>query len=331
MSIVYITEQHTVVHQSSQHLVVTKGKETIKTIPVFPIDSLLTFGNVQLTKQAISLLMKEGVEIGFFTQNCRLEGRLMPFRTKNVLLRMMQYERYHSPAFRLRLAKVIVRGKLLNARSLMLRYRRNYPEQPFEAELKTIAETLSKIKDQTTINGLMGLEGVGTATYFKAYGQMFKKELAFEKRTRRPPKDPVNALLSLGYTMLNNEIYSLLDGAGFDPYVGFFHEIEFGRASLALDLIEEFRQPIIDRFTLFLFNKEIFTDKDFRPVEGEGIYLTEDALKTYFQKYDQRMREQFNLREQSEPTNFRNIIRQQIQKMNRTIKFAEPYMPFKLR
>lgn len=332
MSTVYITEQNTVVHQSAQHLVVTKGKERIKHLPLVQIDSLLVFGNVQITTQAFKLLLKEGIEVSCFTRNCRLWGRFMPMRSKNVLLRVAQYERYHNENFKVRLARAFVRGKLRNARSMILRYRRNYPEQTFEAELKTLDDSIKKLSEQKSVNGVMGLEGIGTATYFKAFGQMFKKELVFEKRTRRPPKDPVNAVLSLGYTMLTNEIYSLLDGAGFDPYIGFLHEIDYGRASLALDLIEEFRQPLVDRFTLFLFNNEILTDKDFSAVEGEGIYLTNEAIKTFFQKYEHRMREPFTSKRHDEKqTTFRDLVRNQVQKLTRTIKFNEPYHPFHLR
>jgi CRISPR-associated protein Cas1 len=230
------------------------------------------------------------------------------------------------------LARTLVQGKINNGRALILRYQRNYPEQTFEAELKTLDDSIKKLGEQKSGNSIMGLEGIGTATYFKAFGQMFKKSLVFEKRTRRPPKDPVNAVLSLGYTMLTNEIYSLLDGAGFDPYIGFLHEIDYGRASLALDLTEEFRQPLIDRFTLFLFNNEILADNDFRPVEGEGIYLTNDAMKTFFQKYEHRMRESFTSKRHDEKqTTFRDLIRNQVQKLIRTIKFNEPYRPFHLR
>jgi len=331
MSAVYITEQGAVVRQSSQHLVVMKGTQRLAQLHPFHIDQLLLFGNVQLTTQAINLLLKEGVDVAFLTLNGKLHGRLVATESKNMLLRISQYERHSDELFKVELAKAIVKAKIRNGRAVIFQFRRNHPEYDFQEELSRINEVLKKIDLQTNINSLMGSEGMATAIYFKAYGKMFRKGLTFEIRTRRPPKDPVNAVLSLGYTILTNEILALLIAHGFDPYIGILHGIEYGRPSLALDLIEEFRHPIIDRFTLSLFNNNLLTEKDFHPVEGEGIYLTKDALATFFKYYEQRMKENFTLKYSNQPTCFRNIIKNQIQCLNKKIQSNKPYIPFKLR
>jgi CRISPR-associated protein Cas1 len=332
MSTVYIIEQWATLHRSDQHLVVMKGEQKIKQLPLFHIDSLLIYGEVQLTSKARTLLLTEGIETGFFSLHGKYYGRLQPFKSKNVLLRVAQYERFHDQNFKLEFSRTIIKAKLRNARSLIMRYQRNYPEQSFACEIELIEQNLKKLEQANTINSIMGLEGSGTAAYFRAFGQMFRRDLAFTTRTRRPPKDPVNAVLSLGYTLITNEIFHLLEAIGFDPYLGFMHTIDYGRASLALDLVEEFRQPLIDRFTLNLFNNQILKETDFRPVEGEGIYLKEEALKTYFKMYALRLQEKFQPdKNDAAETTFRELVRRQLDRLSKTLLFNEPYQPFRLR
>lgn len=226
------------------------------------------------------------------------------------------------------MARAIVHGKVRNGRAVINRYQKNNPEESFAETLDRLDQIIAKIERQTTVPSLMGTEGSATAMYFQAYGRMFRQELRFEVRTRRPPKDPVNAVLSLGYTLLTNEILALLIAQGFDPYIGFLHGVVYGRPSLALDLTEEFRHPLVDRLTLNLFNNQMLTAEDFRPVEGEGIYLTPAALKTYLQYYERRMREPFTLAGAATPTDFRRILRDQAQHLAKTIKQQETYQPF---
>jgi CRISPR-associated protein Cas1 len=331
MSSVYITEQGAVVRQSDRHLVVTKDKERITHLPLIKLERLIIFGRVQLTTEAIQALLKEGVDVSFLTYNGKLRGRLVAAESKNVFLRLAQYERHLDDRFQLNLARTIVKAKIRNGRAVIARYQRNHPEESFAAEAKMIDDTLKSLDNLQTVNSLMGAEGVATAAYFRAFGRMFRKELAFETRTRRPPKDPVNAVLSLGYSLLTNEILSLLIANGFDPYIGFFHGVVYGRPSLALDLVEEFRHPFVDRLTLTLFNNEILSPEDFRPVEGEGIYLTPQALKTYLQLYERRLQEIFSPEGSEEKHSFRSLFRGQIQNLAKTIKNLEPYKPFRMR
>ena len=159
---------------------------------------------------------------------------------------------------------------------------------------------------------------------------MFRKELTFQERTRRPPKDPVNAILSLGYTMITNEILGLVIAHGLDPYIGFLHGIVYGRPSLALDLVEEFRHPVIDRLTLHLFNHNVLTSEDFSKVEQNGIYLTNDGLKKYFQFYEKRLKAPLEHKEPDATINIRSIIKRQVHRMATNIQNREIYHPFSM-
>lgn len=330
MNAVYIVEQGAVVRQSSRHLVVTKGKQKIMTLPLIQTERLLLFGNVQLTTQAVNTLLQEGVDVSFLSRTGKLRGKLVSPESKNMLLRLAQYERYLDDQFQLQLARSIVRGKLTNARYVIQRYRRSYPESDFQSELEVIEHQLQKAEKAKTVNSLMGVEGLATAVYFKAFGRMFRKEFAFEKRTRRPPKDPVNAILSLGYTFITNEIFSLLGAHGFDPYIGYLHGVVYGRPSLALDIVEEFRHPLVDRLTLNLFNNQILKKEDFRNQQGEGVYLNDEGFKKFIKHYETRMREPFTMKPSDEKTTFRQIMQRQIQKMNKAIKNGINYEPFSM-
>lgn len=159
---------------------------------------------------------------------------------------------------------------------------------------------------------------------------MFSKELRFETRTKRPPKDPVSALLSLGYTLLTNEILSAVSANGMDPYIGFLHGVVYGRPSLALDIVEEFRHPLIDRFTLNLFNNEIFTRQDFQSLEQQGVYLQKDAFKKYLTLYEKRMLEPVAFGK-DEKISYREIIKRQVLTMNKAIKNRQIYQPYAMK
>lgn len=213
---------------------------------------------------------------------------------------------------------------------MMLRHLRNHPELNFAKELNLMEQTIDKLDQNQTVNSLMGAEGIATATYFRCFGQMFRKELIFTERTRRPPKDPVNAILSLGYTLITNEILGLVIAHGLDPYIGFLHGVVYGRPSLALDLVEEFRQPIIDRLTLHLFNHKILTSEDFQPGEQNGIYLTNEGLKKYFQFYEQRLRAPLKPKESPATANLRSVFKQQVHRMATSIQNRAIYKPFSM-
>src|SRR3990172_5053911 len=182
----------------------------------------------------------------------------------------------------------------------------------------------------TDVNSVMGVEGAAASVYFEAFGKMLRKELGFERRQRRPPKDPVNALLSLGYTLIGNEMHSMICAVGFDPYIGFFHGIDYGRPSLALDLIEPFRHAIIDRFTLYLVNNHILTEKDFDDKADEGVLLNDDARKRYFAEYEKYMTKETESNLSPAKKGFRDLFKIQAHNMHDVILGTGAFMPYQI-
>jgi CRISPR-associated protein Cas1 len=328
MAVLYLTEQGAVLRKKSKTLVVDKAGEVLLEVPEFKVERVLIFGNIQITTQAVAFLLESGIETSFFTMNGKLKGKLTPLETKNVYLRLYQYKRYQNEDFKLRHAQRIIEGKIKNQIVLLQRYQRNHPEVDFTLSIDRLQEAINTLQIKKKVSTVLGVEGAATAVYFETFGKMFRKELKFDGRSRRPPKDPVNALLSFGYTLITNEILSLLSGMGFDPYIGYLHAIDYGRPSLALDLVEEFRHPIVDRLVLSSFNKEVFDAEDFEEKE-DGVFLKENSRKTFFLHYERSLQQHFQY-EDSE-VNFRQLFKKQAQKLAQVILKNEQYSPFLLK
>jgi len=311
--------------KASRRLVVHKGDEKLTEVPIIKIDRVMLFGNIQVTSQAIAFLLDSGIDLCYLSSNGRFRGRLTPAESKNILLRIAQYERHLDNDFQLAVSKDIVKAKIQNGKSLIKVYQKNYPDIDFSEILATLDRSLDNVILQTQVSSLLGIEGSATAAYFRAFGQMFRKDdMSFTQRTKRPPKDPVNALLSFGYTLISNEILSFLFAVGLDPHIGFLHSLYFGRPSLALDMTEEFRHPVVDRFTLYLVNNGIISRMDFEDKGEDGFFLTQPALKRYFQHYEERM----GKASEGNSQNYRNLIREQAYKLARSIQTGEPYRPY---
>lgn len=330
MPTLYLLEQGAKLEKESKRLLVIKEGKISLEVPEFKIDRVLIFGNVQITTQAMKFLLESGIETSLFTIFGRLVGRLLPAQSKNVFLRMDQFEKAKDESFRLAVSKVIIEGKIRNAKAFLQRYSRNHPEVDFGEAEEGLNRCLEELPRKMQVSSVVGVEGRASAVYFETLGKMFRKGLRFETRVRRPPPDPINSLLSLGYTLITNEMFSVTTSIGFDPYVGFLHGIEYGRPSLALDLIEEFRHSIIDRLTLELVNKEILTQNDFEEKEG-AVFLKEDSRKKYFLHYEKRMLTSFQDFEEKIELNYRRMFYEQAQRFAKTLQEMIPYRPFSIR
>lgn len=262
--IVYIKTQGAKIIREGRHLIVKKGNDTYNTLFTYKLDQLLLFGNIEITHGALCTLMKSNIDTIFLTRYGRYLGRLASPEAKNVFLHKRQYQMLDDLNFGLKLTKNIVSGKLTNMTTLMMRIKRsrNIPEAGNNA--RQIQHLISGVHDSDSIDSIRGYEGRGAAIYFSGFHLGFTEPTTFTKRVRRPPTDPVNSVLSLLYTFLMNRVYSAVRIAGLDPYPGFLHTIDYGRYSLVLDLMEEFRSIIVDTLVLSLFNLKILQPQDFR-------------------------------------------------------------------
>jgi CRISPR-associated protein Cas1 len=231
------------------------------------------------------------VEIVYQSSWGRFEGKFVPEESKNSLLRLAQYKSYLDEAFTLKVSKAFVIGKLSNMRTFLLRQNREIGDIEVENSCSQIKKVIDRVPEAEKKDELLGFEGIGTREYFKVVGKLIKPKafgFDFEKRTKRPPRDPVNALLSFGYSLLVGDMVSCLSTAGLDPYIGFFHSMKYGRPALALDLMEEFRPVIVDSLALSMLNKGMIVDKDFKEKFG-GVYLEENGREAFFKAYAARV------------------------------------------
>lgn len=343
MATLYLIEQNTVLRKTGDRLLLCKkpqGKkggpprvdEIVLDLPCADVDHVMLFGNIQVTTQALQEMLEHGIEFAIFTYSGKLLGQLTPPQTKNIPLRIAQFQKHGDAAFCLRLAKAVVRNKIGNAVAMVRQHRYNHPGSVAVAEIDGLNTLIDRAGSAENLDSLRGHEGAATAAYFRLFGKMLKPPWTFTTRTRRPPKDPVNAVLSFGYVVVGAELQALLDGVGFDPYLGFYHALDYGRPGLALDLLEEFRHPLVDRLALNLFNLGSLTQQDFAPMPEGGIYLNTAGKKKFFVQYERMLGKLAGVTDAAEKTHgFRAVFQAQIAVLMKAMQQNLDYVPFQIK
>jgi len=289
MPTLYVTEPGARIEKEYRRVLVTSADdEVLLSVPLVHVTDVVLVGSVGVTTQALLSLLEAGVSFSIISSSGKLRGRLVPPSEGNIFLRRLQYQRAADPSFCLPIAKAIALGKLKNQRTLARRLCRLRPELP-QASIGKITAAIREAGKEPGLDGLRGQEGIGAKAYFCIFRAALNEKWDFEKRSRRPPADPANALLSLGYSLLTQNMMTALEVAGLDPYDGFFHADVYGRPALALDLMEEFRALIVDSVVLTLVNKRILTPDDFAPVEEGGFHLKQGAMKKFLTQYNARL------------------------------------------
>ena len=235
------------------------------------LNQCVLLGGVGLSGPAVQSLLRSGCEVVFLSRHGRFLGRLNSGLSKNVVLRQGQYELVREPESRLRLARRFVSGKLANQRRLLLRHQKRHPAESVARAAGSIRRSMTAVGRATDADVLRGVEGSAAAAYFGCWNDMLRaKGMDLERRIRRPPPDPVNVLLSFGYTLLGNLAHAAVEAAGLDPYLGCLHEARYGRPSLVLDLMEEFRPVLVDSAVLRAVNTRAVRASDFEQASEEN-------------------------------------------------------------
>ncbi len=324
MTVIYIKEQGSSLRRRGEQIVVTKGSQTLLEFPIHHVDSIVVLGNVQITSQVLAKLLENGVDISYFSLGGKYIGHTLSENSKNIFLRFAQYEAYHKEEKRLEMAKRIVENKVCNQISLIKSFHWEREEYDYRKDVAQMQEILRSLPEKRNSHEVMGIEGMCSNIYFCCFRHMLKNGGVFEKRIRRPPRDSVNAMLSLTYTFLTKDMEMLLEGASFELCLGFLHGIRYGRKSLALDMIEEWRQPVADRLVLKLFNKRMLTEYDFQEDTGEGVFLNEDGFRKFCKEYERWMAEP-NFSNKS----WRLLMKQQVGVLKKSLEEEVGYVPFR--
>ena len=283
----FVQTQGGVVGKTGGTLVVRYKGEQIATAKLLDISNQSIFGNVQVTAQATRELLERGIPICHFTYGGWLKGVTASMGHKNVELRLAQFRAASDRLMSLSIAKEIVVAKVRNCRVLL---RRNYQDSP-AAALKELERLAKTVPGASSLQSLLGIEGAAARVYFSHFGAMLRvqgTEFDFRTRNRRPPRDPVNAVLSFLYSMLIRQVMVSAMSVGFDPFLGFYHQPKYGRPALALDLAEEFRSIISDSVALRLFNNLELKESSFIQRAG-AVSLTQDGRKTVIRAMERRL------------------------------------------
>ncbi len=260
---IYITTQGSRIVKEGRHLLVKKGEDTYNTLFVEKLNQIVLFGNIDISPPARATLLRHGVDTVFCAKNGRYQGRFATPESKNVMLRKRQFLLLDDHEFGVDICRQIITGKLMNMITLLMRIRRTRNRTEPKVAAREIKALFDRIAEADSIDSLRGYEGRAGALYFGAFRWGFLQDYGFTRRVRRPPTDRVNAVLSLLYTFLFNRVYAAIRQTNLDPHPAFLHVPDYGRHSLVMDLMEEFRVIIADTLCLSLFNLKILQKDDF--------------------------------------------------------------------
>ena len=297
LNTLYVTQQDLYLHQDGETVVIEKNHQPLMRLPVHNLAGIVIFGNSTASSYLMNLCATHGVSIAYFTENGKFLARVEGPISGNVHVRIAQMRAYEDKKRKAGIARSFVIGKLMNSRSVLMRRIRDHGETP---AIKTACEeqlsALTRIKEPCDdVARIRGIEGEAAASYFAAFNDLLvaqRDKFAILSRNRRPPMDPMNAILSYVYTLLAYECRAALEGVGLDPQIGFLHELRSGRPALALDLMEEFRAVVADRVAVSLVNLKQLSPRDFKVSETGAVVMSDDARKTLLTVWQKKKQEE---------------------------------------
>lgn len=358
MSTIYLTATKGRLSKKGQTLALQIDENTTKVIFPYRTEQLVLIGNIDITTPALKMLMHHRINTVFLNKNGKFNGKLIFNKGKNVFLRQKQFQLIEKPEFVLNMSKAIALGKIHNQFVFMQRIRRERKVPEVTEQVQRVKEILEKLPDATSVDSVRGFEGAAAKSYFSALKYAFVPDWAqFPGRSMNPPKSNVNAVLSFLYTLILNRVEAALETVGLDPYVGFLHTMEYGKTSLAFDMMEEYRVPLSDAITVSLFNLGILKEDDFRevyfspedddlPLDVElpeenmnyserkisGILLTQEGLRKVIPYFEKKLESKLMYNPTEKRLNYKQIIFAQARHLKRVITGEETiYKPFMIK
>jgi CRISPR-associated protein Cas1 len=297
LNTLYVLTPESYLYCRNENICVKIGGVEKQSIPAISIDGVVCFGQMTVSTPLIEFCGRQGITITFLSQNGRFFGRVCGPVSGNVLLRKKQYESINHQELSAQIVRNILFGKLRNGKAVLLRAARTEQREAVSGKLFDTAQKLSELAQQLSqcgeIDSMRGIEGAAASLYFARFDDMLSEKCAFRfgERSRRPPRNEVNAVLSFLYTILTRDVQAALETVGLDPAAGYLHTLRPGRPSLALDMLEELRAPLCDRSVLSLFNRGQLTQKDFE-ADSQAVMLNERGRKTVLTSWQKRKQEE---------------------------------------
>lgn len=320
----YVTEQGARLEIENRRATVTKDGERLASAPLIHVSEVILMGNVGLTTPAIKALLGAGVDVVFLTLDGDYCGRLIGPNTPHVMLRRKQYRCQTEGAFVLTMAQQFVTAKLQHLRAMLARHNRDRGEAAIADCVAALGEHLARVPRTTALPSLLGVEGAATAAYFGGLKRLLADEWRFARRQRRPPPDPVNALLSFGYTLLLHAAEGAAAATGLDLFAGFLHAAEYNRPSLALDVMEEFR-PLVDGVVLWCCNSGQVRPEDFEPGPAERpVVMNARARRHFIEAYERRMETNYTHPKLNQKLSIRQCLLAQARQVAEAVQSGRP-------
>lgn len=291
------------------------------------VEQVLIDERASFTIPALCECLRRSIPVVFLARNQSVLGLNQP-PARSARIRATQHQRSNDSALRLALAAALVEAKIQNSRRVLQRLAANRNDCNFTPALDELEHLRRNCLGASSVDALRGYEGAAAARYFETYARLFPSAVPFPGRSRRPPLDPPNAILSFAYSLLTTEIEAILHASGLDPAIGYLHEIEDGRASLALDLVEPFRAPVADALAVDLIGHEILQPaRDFEKRDG-GCLLNLEGRRRFFTAYERRLEREFTSEQHSLRTTLRGELRRQVLNLKRTLATNDVFEPF---
>ncbi|MDD5456743.1 MAG: CRISPR-associated endonuclease Cas1 [Candidatus Margulisbacteria bacterium] len=328
MPTLYLMNKDSVLGIEGDCFKVTSADGLKTTIPMLKVDAVVAFGDTQITTQAIAELLERDIPTTFLSNHGKYYGRLVSTETRNIELRIEQYKKFGDTAFRILVSRGFVQGKILNGVYLLKNLNRYRKIEGVQKNIEDMLCSVKKLDQVQSLDSLRGYEGSASAAYFKALPFMLNESFGFSERNRRPPRDPINSMLSFSYTLLMYSVYSAVSVVGLDPGIGFFHEYTNNRPALPLDLMEEFRAILADQVVIDLINHDMVSNDDFHIGEDKDrpVFINNDLRQKIIKKYEKRLATVILY--DNEQASYRRVLELQARQLARCIKNNEAYKPF---
>ena len=299
LNTLFVTTEEAYVHKIRETVAVDIDRKTALRLPLISLSDIYCFGHVNVSPYLMQHCAELGVGIAFFSSYGKFMARVQGTVKGNVLLRREQYRMADDPERTADIARYVIGAKIANSRTVLQRAMRsntgNSTDETLGTAIRKLSSSLNRLAMKDELDMIRGIEGEAASYYFDAFDNMIvrqKQDFSFSGRNRRPPQDPVNALLSFVYAIMLQDCVAALEGVGLDPFVGFLHRDKPGRHSLALDMQEEFRSVLADRLVLSLINLQQVKAKDFTVSESGAVLLGDKLIKLVLSEYQKRKQEE---------------------------------------
>lgn len=343
MATLYITDEGAYLGRQGEQLVVMKRGRVIQAVHGHRLKQVIVFGGAQISSGARTFLLDAGVETVFLTVGGRLRGRTVPDEGRNIEVRRHQFRQLEDETAACDLARRFVEGKLLNTRTLLQRHQRARPNPEVEMALHRMRHAATRVGEARTLDEIRGFEGTGAAAYFGVFRHLVLVDgFPFGGRTRRPPRDAINAMLSFGYTLLLGTVRAAVQIVGLDPYLGSLHAPENGKPAMVLDLMEEFRPLLVDTVVLRAVNRRQITPAEFEydvetapeedaPPPPPAVLLGRETMKKWILLYEDLLRQTIVHRSTGLQMTWRDVVLEQARAVSRHLRGEAPYEAFTVR